>query len=80
MTFAECLIKCIDNKELVSEFNRLSGHSIGKRRTTLENIIDNACGYDQDIIAFEDFIGFVYVYIWEPLQAKQVQEEANEKV
>mgnify|MGYP001351158969 CR=1 FL=1 len=64
MNFTECCSTCIGNAELVDEFNRLSGHKLGKPRSGIEKAIDKACGYDQDMAAMPDFVDFVYRCIW----------------
>lgn len=71
MYFEDCVIVCVGNKELVSEFNRLTGFHLGERRTALEAQIDAACGYDPDREAIPHFMDFVYEYIWLPLLAKK---------
>jgi hypothetical protein len=44
--FQECVIECVGNKELVKEFNRLSGCNLWQslRRAPLDRMIDDACG------------------------------------
>lgn len=69
MTFEECCIKCVGNKELVDQFNRLTGHKLGMsmKRTPVERIIDKSCGYNQDTEAFPDFCRFVEQFVWNTL-------------
>ena len=64
MTFQDCLYHCIANKELVREFNRLSGHHLGERRDGITKAIDEACHFDPDMEAMPDFVAFVYECIW----------------
>ena len=64
MNFTQCCQECIANKELVHEWNRLTGHHLGERRNPIDKAIDDACGYDPDMEAMPDFVNFVYEYIW----------------
>lgn len=71
MNFEECVMKCFDEKELVRQFNRLYGCSLGEdRRQTIELMIDKATGNEPPPIDEEDarkFIRFVWNCIWLPL-------------
>lgn len=67
MTFYDCAIQCAGNKDLVKEFNRLTGLHMGESRTPIQCAIDKSCGYDQDKEAFHAFLDFVYECIWLPL-------------
>lgn len=72
------VIKCAENKELVAEFNRLAGASVGKKLPPLLQAIDVATGKTaQDIVKFMSFI----VDLWERLPAatrKELEGEAHE--
>ena len=74
MTFEECCSECLKNKDLLKEFNRLSGLHLGEKRDGFQKLIDNACEYDPDKEAMPAFVDFVYSCIWSPL----VQEGSNE--
>lgn len=65
--FQECCAMCLDNKELVKEFNRLKGLHLGERRSGIAIAIDDACGYNPDAIAIPEFVDFVYNYVWLPV-------------
>lgn len=65
--FADVVRYCTDNAELVSEFNRLTGHALFKARTPIEIVIDEACKHDPDAEGMPDFIKFVWDYIFVPL-------------
>lgn len=71
MTFFECAVQCAGNRELVKEFNRLSGFRMGEPRKPMEIAIDDACGRDPDTEAFPYFLDFVYSCVWIPLVSKQ---------
>jgi hypothetical protein len=67
MTFIECLQECIKNKDLVSEFNRLTDSKLGvDTRSPIDKAIDNACGYDEQKEYMRKFIDFMYEFIWIP--------------
>lgn len=67
MTFLECAVHCVGNRELVQQFNRLTGHHMGEARSPIEVTIDKNCGYDPNREAFPAFLDFVDQYIWLPL-------------
>ena len=73
MTFQECLVECIEQDELVREFNRLSGTSLSFRdeRKPIERMIDDATGYPypfkNDPDEIHQFISFVFEFVWVPL-------------
>ena len=71
MNFEDCLMACAGNRELVSEFNRLSGFHLGETRTPIEVQIDTACGYDPDQEAILHFLDFIFEFIWLPLLAQE---------
>jgi hypothetical protein len=61
--FERCVLLCFENKELVAEFNRLTGSSLGiDRRSVIERLIDQTCGHEPPAIdeqAARRFIKFV---------------------
>lgn len=65
MTFMDVLHECISNRDLVSEFDRLTGHHLSRveKRTALDIAIDQACGRDDAAMA--DFVAFVRECIWD---------------
>lgn len=63
-TFYEFVMSCIDNEDLVSNYNRLTGASIGVDvRTPIEKLIDQSTAHqvaldesqDSQLTAFVDF-------------------------
>lgn len=55
--FVMCLHGAIDIPELVSEFNRLYGATLGARTTAIEQMVDKATGKaDDDMRAFAEFV------------------------
>ena len=61
--FVNCVLTCAKDRELVKEFNRLSGRQLLKR-SPLESAIDSACGYEPNKEYIKEFISFVYYFVW----------------
>lgn len=73
MTFQDCLLESLKNKELIKQFDRLSGTNVMQifydNRAPIIRMIDEATGYDKVIDQklqkdLMDFIWFVYDCIW----------------
>ncbi|ATT70918.1 TPA: hypothetical protein ACF61V_001516 [Salmonella enterica] len=65
--FIAVLNRCIDEEELIIQFERLSGVSRPpKRQHPVELMADKATGFydEQWKLFFEAFIPFVYEFIW----------------
>lgn len=63
LTFFDVLTECIGNRELVGEFDRLSGSNLSGRGAPIERMIDEATGRnDADLAAFVNFV-FECVFI-----------------
>ena len=59
-TFYECLMYCAGNKELIKEFDRLSGSNLSLQGPPINFMIDEATGkLKEDLTLFCDF---VYVF------------------
>lgn len=55
--FVVCLHGAIDIPELVAEFNRLYGATLGARTTAIEQMVDKATGKaDDDMRGFAKFV------------------------
>ena len=76
MNFKDCVLECCQNRELVSNYNRLTGcnvlSNIYDNRVPIVKMIDEATEYQKilDEKSHEDiqgFIDFIYWYIWYPL-------------
>jgi hypothetical protein len=71
MTFQECVMECFEEKELVQEFNRLYGCSLGEdKRQPIEQMIDRASGHAPPALDENEarkFIRFVWNCIWLPM-------------
>ncbi len=78
MTFTECALHCFDNKELVSQFNRLYGCSLGvDRRRMIERMVDQAAGYVPPVVDEDEahmFIAFVWDFVWTRLPPESFAE------
>lgn len=75
MTFEEVVYICLLEKELIKQFNRLYNHKLSVPRSPITIQIDNACGYDPNHEAMNDFFSFVFQYIWLPLVMKEYDNE-----
>lgn len=71
VTFMDCVFTAAAIPELVDNFNRLTGCTLGCSipKTPLEAIIDRATGYDNKLSDEEKanivaFIDFVYEFVW----------------
>jgi hypothetical protein len=63
MTFDECVIECARNKDLVAEFDRLTGSNLSMKGTGLDVNIDIASGrYEMDV---KKFVQFVKDTVWD---------------
>jgi hypothetical protein len=62
MSFMECLKKCINETELVANYDTLRGTNISHRSSAIDLEIDRATGrFDAEI---EGFIEFCWEYIF----------------
>ena len=64
-TFKECLMYCAGNKELVAEFDRLSGSNLSFKGAPINIMVDQATGKQKDDL--RAFCDFVYECIWSRL-------------
>lgn len=77
LTFEQCVLECSANAELVAQFNRLTGCTLGQslRRSPLDVAIDDATGFSgESVDAMEAFVTFVYDCVWLPLLASNTPE------
>jgi hypothetical protein len=77
MTFEDVCAECLLNKELVREWNRLTGHLLGVPRSPIEAVIDKACGYNPYEKAMPEFISFVWEFIWIPLIGQSIAKQKD---
>lgn len=65
MTFAECLLECAGNTELLKQFDRLHGSNLSNDAAPINTMIDKSTGlYD---LHLADFANFVYDVVWRRL-------------
>ena len=73
MTFNDCLLECLEHKELIKEFDRLANTKVMQifydTRPPIVRMIDETTGYEKVIHAelekdLMNFIWFVYDCIW----------------
>lgn len=74
MTFEECVIECAKNRELVENFDRLTGSTLSQvgHRAPLDQMIDEATGRDAE--SCRRFIAFVWECVWTRLPAECFRE------
>jgi hypothetical protein len=65
VTLDECILYCLQQPDLVAEFDRLSGTHLSKPRSALDAMIDEATGRDAE--ALLAFAAFVAACIWRPV-------------
>jgi hypothetical protein len=73
MTFNDCVIECCQHRELIKQFDRLTGCHVSNvlldTRAPIVKMIDGATGYQKvlDKQAHEDiqmYIAFIFECIW----------------
>jgi hypothetical protein len=86
LTFADCVLGALADPELVVQFDRLTGRTLGFRGSLLAVALRDAGGgeIEDDVAAFigtgrvaddlEAFVAFVRVTIWDRMPA-EVREE-----
>jgi hypothetical protein len=81
VNFAECVLECFDNAELLAQFNRLYGCSLGvDRRSVIEKLIDQATGFESPAFSKDEvhlFIDFVWRCVWIRLPPEAFAESAE---
>lgn len=65
VTFGEFVFMCAGNKDLVREFDRLTGSNLGMNGTGLDLMIDRVTGRTAE--GLEEFVAFVHEFVWLPL-------------
>ena len=74
LTFAACLAACAATRELVENFDRLTGRNLSLHGAPIERMIDEASGRtDADCAAF---VAFVYECVWTRLPPEGRVEDA----
>ena len=65
VTFAEFVFMCAGNKDLVREFDRLTGSNLSMNGTGLDLMIDRVTGRTAE--GLEQFVAFVHEFVWLPI-------------
>jgi hypothetical protein len=65
LTFLGCVLRSLDNDELVAHFDRLTGRNVGRKGSPLDLVIDEATGRQADDL--DAFITFVRDVVWDRL-------------
>ena len=84
MTFLEVLTECSMNKELVKQFNRLSGTNLSfeDKREPIERMVDDATGYNNPFKNKHEemiqFIRFVFECVWDRLHIEEKELYAGD--
>lgn len=68
LTFLGCVLRSLDNDELVAQFDRLTGRNVGRKGSPLDLVIDEATGRQADDL--DAFIAFVRDVVWDRLPAE----------
>lgn len=72
MTFEEVVKHAAANKELVAQYDRLSGTNLSLKGSPIDVQIDLATGRIESEVP--DFVDFVYRAIWLPLVAQEAKD------
>lgn len=81
LTFTHCLMECAANKELVREFDRITGHNLSRKGAPIELMVDDATGRtDAGAAAFAEFVhDTVWSRLPSPAPVPGSGEEVTEK-
>lgn len=61
ITFLECLELCIQQADLIAQWERLSGKKL-VATSPLDRMIDASTGYDVAVMG--EFVDFIYDFVW----------------
>lgn len=62
VSFLECLELCIQQRDLIAQWERISGKKL-VASNQLDRMIDASTGYDVAVMG--EFVDFVYEYVWQ---------------
>lgn len=62
ISFRDCLMACAANKDLVAEFDRLSGSNLSMKGTPIDLAIDESTG--RQAKEAKEFVKFVHEFVW----------------
>lgn len=63
--FQQCLKAAASNKELVAQFDRLTGHNLSRSGKPIELLVDDASGRTEE--SLQDFVAFVRDCVYDRL-------------
>lgn len=72
MDFEQVLQHCAGNKDLVTQFDRLTGSNLSLKGSPIDVAIDKASGRTNAELA--SFIAFVFEFVWLPLVGNNTNE------
>ena len=77
MTFEECVITCLHNKELMQVFNRIHKTNLGENGEFANIKPEDVQNFDPKDESITAFVAFVFEFVWTPLlsKAQPVAEE-----
>lgn len=64
MSFYDCVMACLEEPELIANFERLYGVKIVERRSPIEQMVDKACGREPGTEGMAAFVEFVHECVW----------------
>lgn len=62
MTFPDCVLECSRNRDLIAQFDRLTGSNLSLKGAPIELMVDEATGKLADDV--RQFTAFVYDVVW----------------
>lgn len=78
-TFAECVTEAFGTPDLMHEYRRLTGSTLGlDERTPITRAIDDTTGHDPWHAEWSPFFEFVRDCVWLPLVATRLGEQEQE--
>jgi hypothetical protein len=77
-SFSECVLECFRNPELMAEYRRLAGSSLGlDERSGIARLIDEAAQFDPWESEYAPFFEFVRDCVWLPLLGPELARRAS---
>lgn len=71
MTFEEVVMESYKNDELIEQYNRLTGSTLKRKKSSIYQLIDEATGKEE--AELKGFISFVDEYVFHPLVVNDIQ-------
>lgn len=64
LSFLQVVQECLDEPELIQNFERLYRVKVVEIRSPIERMVDKACGREPDTAGMAAFVAFVYECVW----------------